>query len=237
MAGTHRHCAGMTMNSMTSQSVNPVTRDDRLVPRPAAWGFGLAVFYAVFVRFYQAAGGTIGLGDSVPADPAGLQLASYLAGLLILVGGVACLYLASPVLRHFPFWMPGLGGRPIPARVLVPLCAVPSMLGGLYAVIHGLSGLITNTLSVVGSADVAIPAEAWVSYDRTALDVWGLVLYEPWFLAMGLCLVLCVSRYARELGIGEHALRRAALLTLVPVTGGTAATVWMMLADHAFVVG
>lgn len=228
----------MTTNAMTSYPVNPSVRRDRLVSPVGVWGFGLAVFYAVFVRFYQAAGGTIGLGGSVPANPAGVQFASYLAGLLILVGGVACLYLASPAVRHFPFWIPGLGGRSIPARVLAPLCAAPSLLGGLYAIQHGLSSLVTSTLSLVGVAEVAsVPTNAWVRYDAAALDVWGLVLYGPWFLAMGLCLVLCVRRYARDLGVREPALRRASLASLVLVAGATAATVWMMLTDHIIVVG
>lgn len=232
-AGTH----SSVMTSLTTPVRPRSVRHVRLVPAVGAWGFGLAVFYAVFVRFYQGAGGTAGLGGSVPADPAGLQSASYQAGVLILVGGVACLYLASPAVRHFPFWVPVLGGRPIRARVLAPLCATPSLLGGLYAIIHGLSGLVTSALSLAGVAEVAIPAGAWVSYDRTALDVWGLVLYEPWFLAMGLCLVLCVRRYARDLGVREQLVRQIARVSVVLVAAGTAATVWMMLKDHGFVVG
>src|SRR5918999_1410671 len=51
------------------------------------WGLGLAVFYAVFVRFYQAAGGRIGLPARI-TEPERMQQASYVAGLVVLVGGI-----------------------------------------------------------------------------------------------------------------------------------------------------
>lgn len=222
---------------MTTEISTASVRHDRLVSKAGAWGFGLAVFYAVFVRFYQGAGGTVGLGGSVPANPTGLQFASYQAGLLVLLGGAACLYLTSPAVRHYPFWVPVLGGKPIPVGVLAPLCAAPALLGGLYAVIHGVSGFVTSTLSLVGVAEVAVPADAWVSYERTALDLWGLLLYEPWFLAMGLALVLSVRRYAIDLGAGGRLLRRTAGASALVVAAGSAATVWVMLTDHGFVIG
>lgn len=215
----------------------PSARHERLVPRVGAWGLGLAVFYAVFVRFYQGAGGTIGLGGSVPAHPDTLQFASYLAGLLILLGGVVSLVLSWPQLRHFPLGLPRIGGRPVPVALLAPLGAAPALLGGLYAIVHGISGWVAKSLDLAGVAQVRIPPDGWDRYDRTAMDVWELVLYEPWFLAMGIALVLSVRQYARDVGLRDVVIRRAARVSFLVVAAGSAVTSWMMLAGHAIVIG
>lgn len=222
---------------MTTQTVGRPARAVRTASRAGAWGLALAVFYAVFVRFYQAAGGTIGLGGSAPADPAALQAASYAAGLLILLGGVACLMLGYPLARCWPAWVPGVGARAVTPWLLVPLCAVPALVGGLFAVVHGLGGWSTKFLELVGVIDIAYPADAWVTLDVTAMDLWSVLFYEPWFLAMGVSLCLSVRAYARSLGIGEKALRRATRGCLGLVAAGTAVTVWMVVFDHVLVVG
>ncbi|CAH2717053.1 hypothetical protein BACCIP111895_04242 [Neobacillus rhizosphaerae] len=54
---------------------------------PAYLGCIWAVMYAVFVRFYQAAGGTLGIPGQVE-DPKGMYMASYFAGVLIMTCGV-----------------------------------------------------------------------------------------------------------------------------------------------------
>ncbi|MBB4934825.1 hypothetical protein F4561_005719 [Lipingzhangella halophila] len=172
------------------------------------WGFGLAVGYAVFVRFYHAAGGTIGIPGQLES-PHVFAMASYLAGLLILVGGLACLYLALPRVRAIPRRFPWRPGEQIPAWLLVPLCLLPTLIGAVYAVAHALIGFSTKTLDLFGLVRLEYP-DVWQNLDRTAMALWEIFFYEPWFLAMGVCLALCGLRYLRDLGLGARTVRSAA---------------------------
>lgn len=212
------------------------SRDESAPSRAGVWGLLLAVFYAVFVRFYQAAGGTIGLGGSVPRDLPTFQFTSFVAGVVILLGGVACLVLTTPRLRRAPAWLPMSGGREVPAALLVPLCAVPVLVGGLYAVVHGLGGGVTKLLALLGVAQVPLPTEAWVNLDPVALFLWDLLLYEPWFLAMGVCLLLSLRRYATDEGVSRTAIQRAGRVCTALVAVGTTAFVWMIVTDNLLVL-
>src|SRR5579859_443672 len=87
-------------------------------------GIVLGVGYAVFVRFYQAAGGTIGLDGP---RPPGLSWASYTAGVAILVGAAACAVLTMPSLRTVPAWSPIARGRRAPRWAVIAFCAVPAL--------------------------------------------------------------------------------------------------------------
>jgi hypothetical protein len=206
---------------------------DRVAPA-GVWGLVLAVLYAVLVRFYQASGGTIGLAGSVPRYPDRLQAASYAAGVLILLGGLACLLLSAPFLRRFPGWLPLVGGRSVPAAVTTVLCAAPALAGGLYAIVHGIAGWTTKLLGLV---EIHYPVEAWARIDVTGMDVWSLLFYEPWFLAMDTCLVLSLGAFARASGARPSTLRRTGTLCGVIVGLGAVAMTAAILADARWVVG
>jgi hypothetical protein len=164
-----------------------------------AWGLGLAVFYAVFVRFYQAAGGRIGLPERI-TDPERLHFASYLAGLLILVGGAACFVLT----RRWTATLP----RPL---VLVAVVA-PVVAGGVFALAHGVAGVVMNVLDLTGVLTLDKPLLADPTPAARAADAWwNILFYQPWFAAMGVCLLLCARAYVRAAGFGPSAVRRASV--------------------------
>lgn len=164
-----------------------------------AWGLGLAVFYAVFVRFYQAAGGRIGLPDEITGADR-FHFASYLAGLLILVGGAACVVLTRR-------WTPALP-RPL---VLVTVVA-PVVAGGVFALAHGVAGVIMNILDLTGVLTLDKPLLADPTPAVRAADAWwNILFYQPWFAAMGVCLLLCARVYAKAAGFGPSTVRRAGI--------------------------
>jgi hypothetical protein len=164
-----------------------------------AWGLGLAVFYAVFVRFYQAAGGRIGLPERI-TDPDRVRFASYLAGLLILVGGAACVVLTRRRTAALP--------RPL---VLVAVVA-PVVAGGVFALAHGVAGVVMNVLDLTGVLTLDKPLLADPTPAVRAADAWwNILFYQPWFVAMGVCLLLCARAYARAAGFGPSTVRRAAI--------------------------
>ena len=193
-------------------------------------GAVLGVFYAVFVRFYQAAGGRIGMAGSVLRDPATAQMASYAAGLLILLGAAACVVLTHPGARR-------LGGRDAPATIVAVLCATPALLGGLFGMIHGIGGGTTHLMELMGMVSISYPAEAWAVHDVIGGDVWTVLFYEPWFLAMGLSLVLSVGVYVRQIGVGPRLLRIAGWTCAVVVVLGAAVSIWMVLSHRVLVIG
>lgn len=201
------------------------------------WGFGLAAGYAVFVRFYHAAGGTIGMPGRLEPSVAGdFAMASYLAGLLILVGGLACLYLALPRVRAIPRWFPSRPGEQIPAWLLAPLCLVPTLIGAVYAVAHALLGVTTKILDLFGVVWLEY-SDLWQELDRTALALWDILFYEPWFLAMGVCLALCGLRYLRDLGFSAHAVRRLAWALAGGAVLLAVAGIGMLAMDGTLTVG
>lgn len=55
-----------------------------------------ALLYAVFVRFYQAAGGTIGLSAPIVDPTGGIYKASYVVGVIIMLCGFVLLGLVKP---------------------------------------------------------------------------------------------------------------------------------------------
>jgi len=127
----------------------------------AWWGFGLAAAYAIFVRFYQAAGGSIGMsGEMRPEHAADTEFVSYLAGLL---------------------------------------------------------------------------TDEWLWIDETSSAWWDLAFYEPWFLALGVVMHMCVRRYLRDTG-------RASVPAWVTRVSAVAAAVfagigiWMVVTDNLWIV-
>lgn len=212
------------------------TREASAPAAAGVLGFALAVFYAIFVRFYHAAGGTIGMGGMVPRDPPTIQFASFVAGLIILLGGVGCLMLTRPALRCVPAWVPVFGGRELPTALLATLCGFPALVGGVYAVVHGLGGIVVNLLSVLGLAEIPIPAGVWLNLDSSTMAWWELFFYEPWFVAMGMCLLLSVRRYALDKGVAAATVRRVGFVCTGLALAGGAAFVWMIVTDNVLVL-
>jgi hypothetical protein len=190
-----------------------------------AWGLGLAVFYAVFVRFYQAAGGRIGLPEQI-TNAGRFHLASYLAGLLILVGGAACVVLTRR-------WTPALP-RPL---VLVTVVA-PVVTGGVFALAHGVAGVVMNVLDLTGVITLDKPLLADPTPAVRAADAWwNILFYQPWFAAMGACLLLCALAYARAVGIRPRTIRRAGIAVAAVTAAGIALTLVAVATGTRVVVG
>jgi hypothetical protein len=82
-----------------------------------------AIAYAVFVRGYQAAGGTIGLAGTFE-DPDGFRRASLLAGIFIFLVGLGALAFVRPWGLRIPRW----------------LVIVPALAGSAFAMAHVLTG-------------------------------------------------------------------------------------------------
>ena len=201
----------------------------------AWWGFGCAAFYAIAVRFYQAAGGRVGMaGEMRPEHVPGSQMASYLAGLLILLGGVACLYLGLPEVRRFPQWVPRFGGREIPGALLRPLCLAPVLAGAAFAVAHAAVGMVTKSAALLGVMDIPYP-DVWLRLDETATAWWDLLFYEPWFLAIGVLLHLCAVRYLRATGRASVA-RWTTRVSAAAALGLAATGIWMVASDNMLVL-
>jgi hypothetical protein len=148
-----------------------------------------AVAYAVGVRFYQAAGGTVGLPGTLE-DPDAVRLASLLAGIGILLAGLGALALVRPWGLRFP-------------RLLVE---IPALIGAGYAVAHALVAYVTKPLHLAGVVELEF--RGWARVDESGLIWWDLLFYEPWFLGLGVLVTLGVVHHHRRTGGSERGLRR-----------------------------
>jgi hypothetical protein len=131
----------------------------------AAW----AIAYAVGVRFYQAAGGTIGLTGTFD-DPEGLRQASFNAGVLLLLVGIGALAFVRPWGLRLPRW----------------LVIAPALTGSALAIAHALTAYVTKPLHALDVIELQFKGRS--GYNETSLILWDLLFYEPWFLGLG---VLC----------------------------------------------
>ena len=175
---------------------------------PAYLGCFWAVMYAVFVRFYQAAGGTIGLPGQYK-NPEALQMASYYAGVLILACGFILIALVKPWGRVVPAWVPFIGGKNIPRLLIL----IPTLSCTAILIAHGLSGMITKALLLAGITPLQFTG--WVTLDVQSLALWSLFVYEPWFLIMGILSGLTASHYAFATGFSRSSFRRGLAIYLI----------------------
>lgn len=178
---------------------------------PAYAGCVWAIVYAVFVRFYQAAGGTIGMSGQPRNPELGLYMASYLAGVLILICGFILLGLVKPWGRTVPAWVPWIAGKPIPRAVIL----IPTLLCTAFLLAHGAAGIVTRALFLAGIIAINLPEQYWFDIDLHGMALWDLLVYEPWFLVMGLLSGLTAAHYAQASGVSLPALRRGTTLYMI----------------------
>ncbi|NOU91385.1 DUF3995 domain-containing protein [Paenibacillus sp. LMG 31460] len=171
---------------------------------PAYAGFLMAYFYAVFIRFYEAAGGSISNGAQLK-DPTGFYMASYNAGVVILICGFILLTLAKPWV--VPSRIPGLGGKQFHRLMIL----IPTLICTAFLLAHGFSGIITKTLHLTGVITIAFPH---LIGDIQSAVLWDLLFYEPWFAIMGILAALTASHYAHATGVSLRSFRRGMILFL-----------------------
>jgi hypothetical protein len=157
-----------------------------------------AITYAVFVRGYHAAGGTIGLPGTFE-DPAAFRRASLLAGIFFLVVGVGALAFVRSWGLRIPRW----------------LLIVPALAGSAYALAHALTGYMTKTLHLLGVIEVEF--KGWAELDERKAIVWDLLVYEPWFFGLRALVTLAALHHHRRTG-GREQVRRWLLLATVTAT-------------------
>ena len=173
---------------------------------PAYVGCLLAFLYAVFVRFYHAAGGEIGFPGEIEAGMDQFYMASYLAGLLIMFCGFALIALVKPWSKTVPHYVPIIGGKKIPPFLLL----IPTLSGTAFLLAHGISGILTKTLHLLGLITLRFPG--WTELDIGQLVLWDLLFYEPWFLSMGILAGLTAAHYAQGSNIRPSTFRIGTIL-------------------------
>ena len=173
----------------------------------SAW----AIAYAVLVRGYQAAGGTIGLSGAL-ADEAGLRRASLLAGIFILLVGVGALAFVRP-------W--GL-------RIARWLIIVPALGGSAWAIAHAVTAYVTKPLHALGVIDLEF--KGWATLDEGGLILWDLLFYEPWFLGMGVLVTLGALHHHARTGGSRAGARRLLGATAAAALALSALAIWMVIA-------
>lgn len=158
----------------------------------AAWAIG----YAIVVRGYHAAGGTIGL-SGVYEDPAALRRASLLAGIFLLFVGIGALAFVRPWGLRLPRW----------------LVILPALAGAALAITHALTAYISKPLHVLGVLELEFKGRAQL--DERSLILWDLLFYEPWFLGLGILVTLGALHHHERTGGSCRAQRRLVALTAV----------------------
>jgi len=175
----------------------------------SAW----AVAYAVGIRGYQGAGGTLGLPGSFE-DPAAMRHASVLAGVGILLVGVGALALVRPWGLRLPRW----------------LIIVPALAGSAYAVSHALTAYVSKPLHLLGV--IQLDFRGWAQLDEGALIRWDLLCYEPWFLGLGVLVTLGALHHYRRTGGSQRGACRLLGATAAATFALTALACGLLVAPH-----
>ena len=185
---------------------------------PLAWaGYAAAAWaaaYAVGVRGYQAAGGTLGLAGTFD-DPPGMRRASLVAGGVLLLTGVGALALVRPWGLRVPRW----------------LVIVPAQAGSAFAISHALTAYITKPLHALGA--VRLEFKGWAQLHEAALIRWDLLFYEPWFLGLGVLVTLGTVHHHRRTGGTKRTERRLLLATGAGTLALTVVACAQLLAERS----
>ena len=193
------------MTTLTSTSRRPLVLPGSTV---GVLGFVLGVSYAL-LRFYHGAGG-IGLGLT---EPTAEGMPHFLAGLLIMVGGIACLVLTYPQFRTFPRWLGRLGGRQAPRPLMVAVCVLPVLIGAMFGIGHGAGGGIADLLELTGVGVASVFPDH--QGESTVELLWLVAFYAPWFLGMGICLAMSALAYLQQTGGSPRLIRSVAIIVAV----------------------
>ncbi|MEK6991725.1 MULTISPECIES: DUF3995 domain-containing protein [unclassified Paenibacillus] len=167
-----------------------------------------ALLYAVFVRFYQAAGGTIGLSAPIIDPTGGIYKASYVVGVIIMLCGFILLGLVKPWGRVVPSWIPWIGG----VSVYRGLLLFPTLICSVFLIAHGAAGIITRVLFLTGLISLKMPPAFSGDVDMRVDALWDLFVYQPWFFIMGILSSLSAAYYVQTRGVSLSALRRGTLI-------------------------
>jgi hypothetical protein len=182
--------------------------------RSLAWAgyaaFAWAAAYAVGVRGYQGLGGTVGLAGTFE-DPAGMRRASLIAGVVILLAGVGALGLVRPWGLRLPRW----------------LIIVPALGGSVFAMAHALTAYVTKPLHLLGV--IQLEFKGWSVRHDSAMILWDLLFYEPWFLGLGLLVTLATLHHHRRTGGSDQARRRLVAVTAAGTVALTAVACAMVV--------
>ena len=207
-----------------TQSLNFFERLTKSSVWPAYVGCISAFMYAVFVRFYQAAGGTIGIPGEMK-DPEVIHMGNYIAGVAILFCGLALIALIKPWSRIVPINIPVIGGR----RIHPLLLLTPTLIGAAFLMAHGVSGIITRILLLVGFIELDFPG--FIKIDVRELALWELLFYEPWFVFMGIMAGLTSAHYAQASQVKQTIFRLGTIFYLMIVFLLTALFVLSIIFD------
>ncbi|MBB3126824.1 hypothetical protein FHS19_001478 [Paenibacillus rhizosphaerae] len=188
-------------DTLTTLDMNAFERFTKRSVWPAYAGFWWALLYAVLVRFYEAAAGIIG-GYGQLSDPRAFSMASYGAGVLIMICGFILLGLVKPWGLTFPVWVPHFRHKRIPRLFIL----IPTLFSSAMLIAHGTTGIVTKTLFLIGA--IPLELQGWAVIDKVRLAIWDLCFYEPWFLIMGILSGLAAAYYAHASGVMLPRLRQ-----------------------------
>jgi hypothetical protein len=63
---------------------------------------------------------------------------------------------------------------------------------------HALTAYVTKPLHALGLVELRF--EGWATRDQTAQFLWDLLVYEPWFLGLGVLVTLAALHHHRRCG-------------------------------------
>ncbi|PET03906.1 DUF3995 domain-containing protein [Bacillus cereus] len=196
---------------LPQQKLNAFERFTKTSVWPAYIGCIWAFIYAVFIRFYQAAGGLIGISGQLK-NPTEFYIVSYIAGLIILLCGFILIVLIKPWGRIIPKQIPLIGSKKIHRLFIL----IPTLLCTAFLIAHGASGIITSALHLMGIISLD-NFSGFVKVDADKMAIWNLFIYEPWFLIMGILSGLTAAHYAQASGVSLSTFRRSTITYLIIV--------------------
>jgi hypothetical protein len=176
-------------------------RRRRLVAALSLWG----LWYAGY-RAYYAFGGTVGMIGTPVSESDFRTVNAVGASVIVAAAVVPWLVLV---------WHPARRAVPVLGWVVAVGCCM-----------HALVDWTLRLLSLTGVHPTQLPAEVWVSYDRTLADLQDVLLNEPWFLVEGLlwaALALSVVRRVRHRLWLVTAVLATLVLTVIGVLSGVGA--------------
>jgi hypothetical protein len=149
---------------------------------PGTWagtaGCAWALAYVPVHVYWAVRGSAAPFGDLPPSvRPSQWRQANWAACVVITAAAVLSLALVRPWGRRLPRWM--LLGT--------------AWLAAVFAIVHWISFSAATLLQMLGVGKGAV----------TTFDRWNLLVFEPWFLGMGVLLALAaVQRSRRQPGVG-----------------------------------